>query len=61
MKSKSDDMKAIFNALSEKNKDIVILVARSVKVAQNQDNPPHKLIAQSIMYPQENSQLLEKR
>lgn len=34
MKSKRADMQAIFNKLSEKNKDILILLARSMKVAQ---------------------------
>lgn len=34
MKSKSSDMRDIFNKLSEKNKDILILLAKSIKVAQ---------------------------
>lgn len=36
MKSRKDDMMNIFNELNERNKDIVILVARSVKVAQEE-------------------------
>lgn len=35
MTDRCADMQAIFSKLSEKNKDIVILVAKSVKVAQN--------------------------
>ncbi|MCM1027449.1 MAG: hypothetical protein NC432_13530 [Roseburia sp.] len=34
MESRNMDMKAIFNELSDTNKDIVILIAKSVKVAQ---------------------------
>lgn len=34
MSDRNTDMENIFNALSERNKDIVILVAKSVKVAQ---------------------------
>lgn len=34
MESKRADMQVIFSELSERNKDIVILVAKSVKVAQ---------------------------
>lgn len=34
MKSKKTDMQAIFSKLSEKNKDILILVAKSMKIAQ---------------------------
>ncbi|MCI8489302.1 MAG: hypothetical protein HFJ04_03460 [Lachnospiraceae bacterium] len=34
MESRKTDMQAIFNKLSEKNKDILILVAKSMKVAQ---------------------------
>lgn len=32
--NRNADMQAIFNELSEANKDIMLLVARSVKVAQ---------------------------
>lgn len=35
MISKDDDMRAIFCELSEKNKDIVILIAKSMKIAQD--------------------------
>ncbi len=35
MAGRCDDIQAIFNELSEKNKDIVILIAKSVKVAQD--------------------------
>lgn len=42
MTSKSTDMQAIFSELSEKNKDIVILVAKSVKVAQEVTDQPCK-------------------
>lgn len=45
MENKNIDMQAIFSELSEKNKDIVILVAKSVKVAQEaaeQSNKPTK-------------------
>lgn len=42
MASRSTDMQAIFNELSERNKDIVILVAKSVKVAQEATEQPRK-------------------
>lgn len=42
MKSKKTDMQAIFSKLSEKNKDILILVAKSMKVAQEATEPPRK-------------------
>lgn len=42
MTSRSTDMQAIFSRLSEKNKDIVILVAKSVKVAQDTAEQPRK-------------------
>lgn len=38
-----DDMQTIFNALSEQNKDIVILVAKSVQVAQEAAKQPLQL------------------
>lgn len=38
MENKSADMQAIFSKLSEKNEDILILVAKSIKVAQETDN-----------------------
>lgn len=42
MESRNTDMQAIFNELSEKNKDIIILIARSVKVAQEAAEQPCK-------------------
>lgn len=42
MTSRNTDMQAIFSKLSEKNKDIVILVAKSVKVAQDATVEPSK-------------------
>lgn len=42
MTSRSTDMQAIFSKLSEKNKDIVILVAKSVEVAQDTTMQSHK-------------------
>lgn len=42
MESRNTDMQAIFSKLSEKNKDIVILVAKSVKVAQDATAQPRK-------------------
>lgn len=35
MANKNNDIQSIFNKLSEQNKDILILVATSVKVAQD--------------------------
>ena len=47
MASRNTDMQAIFSELSEKNKDIVILIAKSVKVAQEvaeqPRNPPMQM------------------
>ena len=40
MASRNTDMQAIFSELSEKNKDIVILIAKSVKVAQEVAEQP---------------------
>lgn len=40
MKSKKTDMQLIFSKLSEKNKDILILVAKSMKIAQETSEPP---------------------
>ena len=34
MADRSADMNAVFNALSEKNQEIIMLVAESVKIAQ---------------------------
>lgn len=41
MESKNTIMQAIFSELSERNKDIMILVAKSVKIAQETDNYSH--------------------
>lgn len=45
MESKNTDMQTIFSELSDKNKDIVILIARSMKLAQEvaeqSQNPPN--------------------
>lgn len=35
MTNRTSDMQILFNQLSEKNKDIILLVAKSVKVAQD--------------------------
>lgn len=54
MASRNADMQAIFSELSDKNKDIVILIAKSVKVAQEEAeqprNPP-KQMAQLQRHP----------
>lgn len=42
MESKDTIMQAIFSELSERNKDIMILVAKSVKVAQETDTHSHR-------------------
>lgn len=42
MTSRNTDMQAIFSKLTEKNKDIVILVAKSMRVAQDVIEPPRK-------------------
>lgn len=41
MGNRDTDMQAIFNELSEKNKDITILIAKSVKVAQETEPEKH--------------------
>lgn len=46
MESRNMDMQAIFSKLSEQNKDIVILIARSIKVAQDVAEQPRKPPAQ---------------
>lgn len=38
MESKSADMQDIFCKLSEKNKDIIILVAKGMKIAQEESD-----------------------
>lgn len=42
MRSRSTDMQAIFSELSEKNKDIVILIAKSIKITQDTIELPRK-------------------
>lgn len=42
MASRCTDMQAIFSKLSKRNKDIVILVAKSIKVAQDTTVQPRK-------------------
>ncbi len=42
MASKNAEMQAIFSELSEQNKDIVMLVAKSVKVAQEVAAQPRR-------------------
>lgn len=48
MESRSTDMQAIFSELSEKNKDIVILIAKSVKVAQEVGEESDKPTKQKV-------------
>lgn len=38
MESKNANMQNIFNELSEKNKDIMILIVKSIKVAQESES-----------------------
>ena len=38
-----DDMKEIFNKLSEQNKDIIILVAKGMKIAQKENERMRKI------------------
>lgn len=40
MESKNTDMQSIFNELSEKNKDLMMLLAKSVKYAQQAAEKP---------------------
>ena len=42
MESKNADMHAIFSMLSDINKDIIILIAKSVKVTQEVSQQPHQ-------------------
>lgn len=42
MKSRNIDMQAIFSELSEKNKDMVILIAKSVKFVQETNEQSSK-------------------
>ncbi len=48
MPSKSTDMQEVFNELSEQNKDIVILVAKGIKVAQETSEVSGELLKQSM-------------
>ncbi len=48
MASKSTDMQAVFNELSEKNKDIVMLVAKGIKIAQEVSETSDKPLKQSM-------------
>ena len=41
MENKNAEMQDIFQKLTEKNKDIVILVAQSMKIAQDTTTHPH--------------------
>lgn len=52
MESRDADMQAIFSELSEKNKDIIILVAKSVKVAQEAAEQPCNPIMESAQLQQ---------
>lgn len=47
MASRSADMQAIFNELSEENKDIMILIARSMKIAQVAGQKPRNSLKNS--------------
>lgn len=53
MESRNTDMQAIFSELSEKNKDIVILIAKSMKLAQEvaeqPRNPPNADISITVV------------
>lgn len=40
MEGRNAEMEAIFSELSEKNKEIVILIAKSIKVAQEAAEQP---------------------
>lgn len=42
MTAKNTEMQDIFNVLSEKNKDILILLANSIKVAQIESEQSYK-------------------
>ena len=48
MASRNTDMQAIFSELSEKNKDIIILIAKSVKVAQEVEEQPRNPPMQTL-------------
>ena len=42
MESRSTQMQILFNGLTEKNQEIMILVARSIQVAQEAAKEPRK-------------------
>ncbi len=42
MASKSTDMQAIFSELSESNKDIIILLAKGMRIAEHTTKKPRK-------------------
>lgn len=48
MANRNADMQAVFNQLSEKNKDIVILVAKGIKIAQEESEKIKKSPKQTI-------------
>ena len=48
MASRNTEMQAIFNELSETNKDIIILIAKSVKVAQEVAEQPRNPTMQTL-------------
>lgn len=48
MEDKHDTMQDIFRNLTERNKDIVILLAKSMQVAQNQEKIPSKAPKESV-------------
>lgn len=47
MKIKNEDMEMIFNKLSERNKDIIILIAKGMKVAQDSAEQPRDPVEQT--------------
>lgn len=47
MKSKNTDMQIIFSELSETNKDIIILLAKGMKVAQDVTDHSHESVEQT--------------
>lgn len=48
MINRNTDMQVIFDELSEKNKDIIILVAKSIKVAQEESEKTRKTTIQTV-------------
>ena len=47
MKIKNEDMEMIFNKLSERNKDIIILIAKGMKVEQDSAEQPRDPVEQT--------------